>query len=63
MKLLTPEQYAKKHKINRATVYRRIKAGRIPVVYETKEFMRIPADAIEKLTVKSSCLRHSSRAL
>lgn len=45
MTLLTPAQYADKHGVDKATVYRWIDDGKIAVVWETKKIPKLEEDA------------------
>lgn len=45
MPLLTPKEYALKHGVDKATVYRWIEKGRIAVVWETKKVPMLEDDA------------------
>lgn len=45
MKLMTPSEYAKHIGVDRATVYRWIKNGNVPVVWQKKEVPRLTEDA------------------
>jgi predicted site-specific integrase-resolvase len=45
MKLLTARQWATAHGVGQRTTYKWVKTGRLPVVFETKQVIRIPADA------------------